>query len=165
MNLTYRKTLAAGGTFVALLGVGGTALATTGSGTLTGAGAQQAAAPTATPSGSTAKPAGKHAKKHGALRGVEHAQIVTRHKGATVTRTIYHGTVTAVSSSSLTVKAADGKSQAYALNGDTKYRERSKGHKPTASSLSKIAKGDNVAVVGTGTSKVTAKHVVELPKK
>lgn len=144
MNSTYRKTVLVGGTVVLIAGLGGTALAATGSD----------AAP--------AKNAGK--KHYSLLQKAQHAQITTGGKRKSVTHTLWRGTVTAVSSSSLTVKALDGASQAYKLDAKTTYAERVKGKKPAASTLTKIAKGDRVFVTGTGTPTV-AKRVLELPKR
>lgn len=151
MYLVYRKALAVGGTVAAIVGLGGTALAVSGSDTVSG------------------KPASKPAngKKHegkGLLKRLEHGQFVTKGKDGTVTHTVYRGSVTAVSATSITVQAADKKSQTYTVTKDTKIRQRTKGSKPTASTIAKIAKGDQVAVAGIGTSKVTARNIVELAK-
>jgi hypothetical protein len=149
--LAYRRTLAIGGTVAAIVGLGGTALAVSGSDTVKG-----------TAPSSTAK---KHAGKHSLPKRLEHGQFVTKGKDGAVTRTIYRGTVTAASATSITVKAADGASQSFTVNKDTVVRARAKGAKPTKTTIASIAKGDTVVAAGTGTGTVTAKHVVELPKK
>lgn len=157
MYLNYRKTIAVGGTAAAILGLGGTALAVSGTDTVHGRVASQAA-----PDAGKTK---DHKGGKGLLKRLEHGQFVTKTKKGTVTHTIYRGTVTAVSATSITVQSADKKTQTYVVTKDTKIRERAKGKKPAASTIAKIAKGDTVAVAGIGTPKVTARMVVELPKK
>jgi hypothetical protein len=82
-----------------------------------------------------------------------------------VTHDAIRGTVTAVSASSITVKAADGVSQTYAITSTTKVRLR-KGQpgngngRGAAGTISDVHTGDKVAVVGTGTTSLTAQHVV-----
>jgi hypothetical protein len=154
--LAYRRTLAIGGTVAAIVGLGGTALAVSGSDTVKGTAPSSSSAP------STAK---KHAGKHSLPKRLEHGQFVTKGKDGAVTRTVYRGTVTAASATSITVKAADGASQTFAVNKDTAVRARAKGAKPTKTTIASIAKGDTVVAAGTGTGTVTAKRVVELPKK
>lgn len=154
----YRKVLIGGVTAAAIIGAGGTALAVSGTDS------------PAAPSGSTAKQGThqkadgnkKHGGKHKMLRHLEHGQFVTRGKdGKTVTHDLIQGTATSVSATSITVQAADKKSETFAVTKDTKVRVRDNG-KPAASTISKVAKGDHVVVAGTGTSKYTALHVVDL---
>jgi hypothetical protein len=159
----YRKILIGGVTAAAIVGAGGTALAVSGS---------DSTSPSAAPSSSTAKhpgtgkqgdkKAGKKGGQHKLLRRLEHGQFVTRGKGGkTVTHDLIKGTATAVSSSSITVQAADKKSETFAVTKDTKVRVRDNG-KGAASTISKVAKGDSVVVAGTGTSSYTAMHVVDV---
>jgi hypothetical protein len=165
----YRKILISGVTAAAIVGAGGTALALTGSDQpATGSGTSSSAA------GSTAKHATKHANRQGRmLRRLSHGQFVTRGKNGTfVTHDLITGTVTSASSSSITVQAADKTSETFAVNKDTKVRERTLGKKGTngkrtggsvkAGSLSDLAKGDHVIVTGTGASTKTAKRIVEV---
>jgi hypothetical protein len=152
----YRRVLLGGVTAAAIVGAGGTALAVTGSDSTT------AGTPTAT---STSSPAG-HGKAKGKakiLRRLQHAQIVTKGKNGFVTHDLIKGTVTAVSPTSITVQAADKKSETFSITSDTKVRMRTKG-KGAASSIDKVAKGDHVVVAGTGTTTFTAKHVVDVKK-
>jgi hypothetical protein len=150
----YRRVVLTGVTAAVILGAGGTALALTGSDSTNG-------------SPSTASTAAAH---HGKAKGrakllhnVAHAQIVRKGKNGFVTHTIVNGTVTAVSATSVTVQAADKKSETFVVNKDTKVRVRTKG-KGAASSISKVAKGDHVVATGTGTSTITATFVVDVKK-
>jgi hypothetical protein len=155
----YRKILVGGVTAAAILGAGTAALATTGSDTTSG---------TPTPSGtssSTHAKSGKHGKgKHSPLQRAAHAKITVKTKKGYVTRDLINGTVTAVSASSITVQAGDKTSETFVVGKDTKVvaRAKTKGAKPTASSISKVSKGQHVLVGGTGTSTLTARHIVDL---
>jgi hypothetical protein len=71
--------------------------------------------------------------------------------------------VTAVSPTSITVKAADNTSQTYVVNSSTKVRERANG-KGSDSTINAVHQGDDVAVIGTGTTTLTAKGIVDIKK-
>ena len=147
----YRRVLVGGLTAASILGAGGTALALTGS---DGS------------SGSAGSSAGKLAGHHGKarlLKRLQHAEIVTKNAQGFVTHELIKGTVTELSATSITVQAADKTSETFTVNGDTKVRVRS-GGKGSASSIDKVAKGDQVFVGGVGASTPTAKHVVDLKK-
>ncbi len=97
-----------------------------------------------------------------------HAQWVTRKAGSPgtfVTHDAIRGEVTAVSASSITVKAADGVSQTYAVTGSTKVHLRKatpgKPRAGTTGTIGDVHTGDQVAVAGTGTSSLTAEQVVD----
>jgi hypothetical protein len=156
----YRKVLVGGMTAAAILGAGGTALAITGSDD----GSSASSSPSSS-SSSTAPGAGKAKAKGKArlLRRMAHAEIVTRGQGGFVTHDLIRGTVTAVSATSITVQAPDKKSETFVVDKDTKVRARTNG-KGAASTIGKVAKGDRVVVMGTGTSTRTAKHVVDVKK-
>lgn len=154
----YKKILIGGVTAAAIVGAGGTAMALSGSNSTPG-----------TPSGSTSNSSShgsasaKHKGKrdHGVdLRRIEHGQFVTRAKDGTVTHDLIRGTVTAVSPTSITVAAADNTSQTYVVGKDTKVRVRDN-RKGTAGSISDVHTKDQVMVLGTGTSTLTAKHVID----
>jgi hypothetical protein len=151
----YRKVLITGVTAAAIVGAGGTALALSGSD-------QTSGAPSGATSSAPAK-AGKHDHKgNRMLRRLAHGQFVVKGKdGKFETHDIIRGTVTAVSATSITVQAQDKKSETFAVNKDTKVRVRDNG-KGAASTISKVVKGDRVMVAGTGTSSLTAKHVVDV---
>lgn len=154
----YRRVLIGGVTAAAVLGAGGTAMALTTSGTTSGS-------PSGSSSSSSSAPA--HAKAKGRagalLRHLSHGQIVTHGKNGYVVHDLINGTVTAVSSSSITVQAGDKASETFAINKDTKVRMRTNGH-GAASSISAVHTGDHVVVAGTGAHTYTAKHVVDVKK-
>jgi len=148
----YRRVLVGGLTAASILGAGGTALALTGSdGSSAGSGAQ------AGQSGHSG-----HGKAR-LLKRLQHAEIVTKNAKGFVTHELIKGTVTDVSSTSITVQAADKTSETFTVNGDTKVRVRS-GGKGAPSSIGKVAKGDQVFVGGVGASTPTAKHVIDIKK-
>ena len=62
------------------------------------------------------------------------------------------------------VKAADGTSETFVVNSSTKVGRRTAGQtgKAGASTISAVKPGDTVLVTGTGTTTVTAKHVVDV---
>jgi hypothetical protein len=154
----YRRILLGGVTAAVIVGAGSTALALTGSDSTNGT-------PTSTSATTSSAPAhpGKAKGDRKLLRRLAHAQIVTRGKNGFVTHTLINGTVTAVSATSITVQAADKTSDTFVVDKDTKVRVRTNGH-GAASSIDKVAKGDHVAVAGTGTSTITAKHIVDIKK-
>ena len=125
---------------------------------------------TASPStGSTTKAAKAH-KDHGGLRAaltklkdVQHAQWVTKEgtTGTYVTHDAIRGAVTAISPSSITVKAGDGVSETYALSSTTKITVAgAKGTKPSSGTSASVASGATVIITGTGTASLTADRVV-----
>jgi hypothetical protein len=153
----YRKILLGGVAAAVIVGAGGTALAVTGSSTTAGT---PSASSSSSPSSSSSKKADAK-KKHPFLRRLEHGQFVTRGKGGqAVTHDLIKGTVTAVSSTSITVQATDKKSETFAVTKDTKVRVRKDG-KGSASTVASVAKGDHVMVSGTGTSTFTAGAIVD----
>jgi hypothetical protein len=100
------------------------------------------------------------------LRHALHAQWVTRDRGnagAFVTHDAIRGAVTTVSATSITVQAADGVSQTYAVTGTTKVRLRKgqPGNGGAPGSMSDVHTGDKVAVTGTGTTALTAEHILD----
>ena len=100
------------------------------------------------------------------LKHALHGQFVTKNNNASggfVTHDIIRGTATAVSPTSITVKAADNATQTYVVNSSTKVRQRSNG-KGSASTIGAVNTGDNVLVVGTGTSTMTATGIVDVKK-
>lgn len=94
------------------------------------------------------------------LRHVLHATWVTGGAKPT-THDAIRGEVTAVSASSITVRARDGVSMTFAVTSSTKVRERHAG-KGTDSLIGKVAVGDRALVTGVGSSGLTARHVVYL---
>jgi len=129
------------------------------------------------PAGSAAPGAAAKGRKAGrpALRALErslHAQWVTRKPGSPntfVTHDAIRGEVTAVSATSITVKALDGVSQTYAVTGSTKVHLRKatngngngRGNGGKPGTIGDVHTGDRVAVAGTGTGSLTAEHIVD----
>jgi hypothetical protein len=153
-----KKVVLAGSAAAVVLGAGTAALAATGS-----------SSPSAAPStGSTAGQTGNHAKaapgkKRSELRRALHATWVTRAgKSSTsyVTHDAIRGQVTAVSATSITVKAVDNVSQTYAITSSTKVHSRAAG-KTAKSTIASVKNGDQVAVLGTGASTLTATQVLD----
>ncbi len=148
----WKKVLIVGATSAAIVGAGTAAVAVTGS-----------SSPSPSPSTSTAK--AHHAKARVELGRALHGTYVTRAgKGATgfVTHDEIRGTVTAVTPTSITVRAADGFSQRYAVTQVTIEHLRSDGKaKGAAGRISQVHVGDRVGVLGTGSSSPTATHIVD----
>jgi hypothetical protein len=151
----YRRILIGGVTAAAILGAGGTAMALTGSDTSSGT-------PSSTSSSAPSQPQAKHRGRE-VLRHLVHGQIVTHGKNGYVTHDLINGTVTAVSSTSITVQASDKVSETFVVTKDTKVRMRSYGQ-GSDSSISAVHSGDHVVVAGTGTHTFTAKHIVDVKK-
>ncbi len=154
----YRRILIGGVTAVAIVGAGGTALAVSGSDTTDG-----------TPASTVASVQGPLSARHPLLsrdgkllRRVAHGAVVVRGQDGYVTHNLIVGTVTSVSSTSITVRASDGTSETFVVNRATLVRTLGDGTRGL-SSIDKIATGDRVGVAGTGTSTLTAKHVIKLP--
>lgn len=88
-----------------------------------------------------------------------HATWVTEGKTGPVTHQAVRGEVTAVSATSITVKAKDGFSLTYTVGKDTKVRERSQG-KGTDSTIGAVKVGARALVTGVGATNPTARVVV-----
>jgi hypothetical protein len=161
------KQLAIGaGVTAAVVGVGTAALATTGdttSGSPTTTSTTASTAPTAP---SAAKHPGHPALRRAlGRRSVVHGQIVTQNPKTKqfVTHDVIKGSVSSVSPTSITVKAADNTSETFAVTSDTKVRTRTAG-KPgsgKAATIGDVKQGDTVAVVGTGSTTLTATQIVD----
>jgi hypothetical protein len=157
----YRKILVTGVTAAAIVGAGATALAVTGDNTTSGT---PSGTSSSTPQASSDKQAGKHAGRGKLLRRTVHGQIVTKGKDGFVTHDLIRGTVSKVSLTSITIVAADKKSETFSVGSDTKVRSRADG-KGSPSTIGKVTVGDTVFVLGTGTGSLTARHIVDLGKK
>lgn len=157
----YRKIAIAGATAAVILGSGTAALATSGS-----------TSPSPTPSSTSthAKPKAGHGKpkaghgkhpRHELWRAVISAQFVTHGKdGKFVTHDVTRGQVSTVSSSAVTVKEANGKTQLYKITSSTKVRVRTSG-KGAPGAITDVHVGDQILVAGTGTGTPTATHLVD----
>jgi hypothetical protein len=143
----WKKIAIAGGVCAAIVGVGTTALATSGSSPVAG-------------SPSSAKPGNQHLGK--ALRRALHAQWVTQDKNSKsfVTHDAIRGTVTAVSPTSITVRSLDSKSETFTVTSATKVRIRKDGT-GAKGAISQVHAGDTAIVIGTGTSPLTARGILD----
>jgi hypothetical protein len=147
----WKKIAIAGAVSVAILGAGGAALATSGSGS------------TSVDTQTTTKAA--KLLNNPRLGRAVHAQWVARGKDKSfITHDAIRGDVTAVSVTSISVKAADGVTQTYAVTADTVVRIKGAG-KGTTGAIGKVHSGDRVLVVGTGTTTLTANHVLDAGSK
>ncbi len=163
----FKKVMITAAVGAAIVGGGTAALAASGS----------TSSPTATTSSTTAKPTtthtkGKHDRRVRLGRALHGTWVTKDGKGGTdakttsyVTHDAIHGTVSAVSSTSISVKAADGVTETYKVTSATKVRMRTAGEKKgAASSIAQVKTGGKVLVVGTGTAAgsagLTATHVV-----
>ena len=93
------------------------------------------------------------------LRTLQHAEWVTRDPNTNkdVTHEAVLGTVTSVSTNSITVKAADGYTLTFAVNSDTKVHLG----KGTTGKVTDVKSGDKAFVAGIKSgSTVTAKQVL-----
>ncbi len=141
------------------------------------------AAATATPTGtatSTASPTGKPAKGSkaanaakgdkvaakqilGKVKDFQHAEWVTKgDANAYVTHDAILGQVSAVSSTAITVKSADGTSMTFAVNADTTVHQRhTKGSTSTTTpTMADVKTGQTVLVAGAKSPDLTAKNVL-----
>lgn len=107
--------------------------------------------------GSAVKP-GRQGLRARMLRAL-HGTWVTEGKGGPVTHQAVRGDVTAVSATSITVKAKDGFSLTFSVAADTKVRARTAG-KGTASTIGAVKVGSKALVVGLGATNPTARVVV-----
>jgi hypothetical protein len=141
---SYRTIAIAGATAAVIIGAGTAALATSGD---------------TSGSGGTAHSAGNHRPLRRELaRHAVHGQVVTHNaKNGYVTHDAIRGTVTAVSSSSLTVKASDGYVETFTIGKQTHVRLRTagtRGGKP--GTISDVKTGATVGVLGRVPEKSTA---------
>jgi len=126
--------------------------------------------PTPTPSPSTA-PTGKAGRSDkggrvaakqilGKVKDFQHAEWVTKGDNNTyVTHEAILGQVTAVSSTSITVKSTDGTSMTFAVTADTKVHQRQKGS-TTTPTIADIKTGQTVLVGGEKSPDLAAKNIV-----
>ena len=92
-----------------------------------------------------------------------HATWVTENKKTKTftTHNAIRGQVTAVSATSITVKAADNVTETYVVNSGTKVYIRAA---KAAGAISDVKTGEHVFVGGTGTTTLTATRVVDVTK-
>ena len=146
-----KKTVIATGVGAAvLLGGGGAAIAATSSST--------APQPAST---STSKTAHKH-KDHDKIFQGEYAQWRTYNAKtkASLTHDGVRGTVNALSPTSISITAEDGTVKTYVLDSATKVHAKGD-TKAKPGTISQIKVGDRAEVIGTGTTAMTATHVID----
>lgn len=149
-----KKTAVTAALVAAIVGGGSAALAS---------GSSASAAPRVASSGAGST-AGHALKEHhrSALKRAIHASWVTKDKksGTVVTHQAIRGVATAVSASSITVKAADSTTETFRITTGTKVHLKGT-PRTAAASISQVKVGDRAAVLGTGTSSLTAKRVLD----
>lgn len=169
----WKKIAIAGAVGAAILGTGTAALAESGGSLANAANATATASASPTGAGPSskpgAKPGGKAAAKGGhgrrlglQLRKLEHAEWVANGKNGDVTHDAVSGLVTAVSPTSISVKASDGFTETFVVNSASKVHV-----KGTNKAISAVKTNDRVLVAGVkaGTT-VTANQIVDAgPKK
>jgi hypothetical protein len=146
----WKKIAVAAGVGAAVIGTGGAALA-----------ASSTTATPSTPSASSTSStaSAKHHHRDPLTRAL-HAQWVTHDKktNTDVTHDEIKGTVTAVSTSSITVKATDGVTQTYAVSSATKIHAKGD-TKTSPGTIGQVKTSDTAIVVGTGATSLTATHI------
>jgi hypothetical protein len=153
MILTRKIALGVAGVVAAgVLGTAGVAAATSSDST-------PAPSASAAPS-SSAAPKAEHRKARRALvgRGMHGVWVVKGKDGNPVTLETIRGTVTAVGSSSVTVKAEDGFTATFATNADTKVRGGG------ADALGDVKAGAKAAMVGVKSGSTTTARAVLVRK-
>ncbi|MEO7448362.1 MAG: hypothetical protein ABI336_08825 [Humibacillus sp.] len=126
------------------------------------------------PAVDTASAKGDHKGLRARLLRAVHATWVTDGKAGAVTHQAIRGDVTAVSSTSITVRAKDGVSMTFSVGPDTKVRYRAAGPagsngkvgtsgKATASSIGTVKVGEKALVVGVGATAPVAKVLMHRP--
>jgi hypothetical protein len=124
--------------------------------------------PTPSPSPSPSAKAAKGAKDGrpgarqilGRLKDFQHAEWVTKGDGTTyVTHEAILGQVQTVSATSITVKSTDGTSMTFAVNDQTKVRQRAKAGSTTPT-IADVKQGQTVLVGGAKTPGLTANNVL-----
>ncbi len=155
MILTRKIALAVAGVATAgVLGTAGVAAATSSDSTP----APSASAAPGSSAPSSDHPRAKRAKRALLARGMHGEWVVKGKDGKPVTLETIRGTVTAVSASSVSVKAEDGFTETFATNSDTKVRGGG------ADALSDVKAGAKAAVVGVKSGSTTTARAVLVHK-
>jgi len=181
----WKKIAIIGGAAAIIGGAGTAAFASSATATSTPSPSSTSAASDSSATAPKAEP-GKHARADRVRRAV-HATWVTQNRKtkAFTTHDAIRGQVTAVSPTSITVRAADSTTQTYLVNARTKVFTRAAradtsktpastapgsqaAAKPalprTAASIADVRAGDSVLVAGTGTTALSAVRVVDIKK-
>jgi hypothetical protein len=162
-----KRTIVVTGAIVAtVIGSGSAALAVSSLGWSSSPGVDLAASATTAPATAPSAPATTQAKgsRGDVLAKLSHivqGRVVTRGKdGSFVTHDVIIGKVAQVSPSSITVRAADGANEVYAVNAGTTVVIRADG-KGVKGAIGDVHVGDGVVVTGTGATGMTAKRIVD----
>jgi hypothetical protein len=143
------------GVAAAVSGAAGTGPASSGTVELAEAAQTPDAATTATPGKDSDAKGRRHPLRQRLLRRTLHGEVVVRTKDGPQTFDLQRGTITAVSSSAMTVRSTDGFTETWAINDDTKIRKDRK-----AAGAGALKAGDQVRVVGPKSgSGATARHI------
>ena len=157
----WRRIAIVGATAAIVGGAGTAAFAASGTATPT----PSPASASATSNQSTGTPKAQDGKRDrvNRLRRSVHATWVTENKKARTftTHDAIRGVVTAVSQTSITVRAADNLTETFVVSSATKVRTRAL---KTGASISDVKAGDPVFVGGTGTTTLSAVRVVDAKK-
>ena len=157
MILTRKIALGVAGVVAAgVLGTAGVAAATSNDSTPAPSASAAPSSP-ATPGDKAHHRKGKRAERALIGRGMHGEWVVKGKDGKPVTLETIRGTVTAVGSSKLTVKAEDGFSETFATNSDTKVRGG-------ADALGDVKVGARGAVIGVKSGNTITARVVRLRK-
>ncbi len=172
----WKKIVVIGGT-AALIGGAGTAAFASGA-TATPAPSPSSSSTAVDSPAQTATPeSGKHPVAN-RLRRAVHATWVTQNRKTNtfITHDAIRGQVSAVSPTSITVRAADSTTQTYLITSKTKVFTRAARTKASGTaapktapvrapaSISDVKAGDTVLIGGTGTTALTAVRVVDIQK-
>jgi hypothetical protein len=169
----WKKIAIGGAVAAATAGVGMAAVATSGWSTTSGRpvtsgalGTSAAELSGATLASATSGLPARDGRRAGQLlRRAAHGQWVSRDRktGRWVTHDAIRGSVTAVSATSITVKAPDNVSETFAVGSGTTVRQRQAG-KSSDSTIAAVHTGDDVVVLGTGSGTFTATRIVDVKK-
>jgi hypothetical protein len=162
----WKRIAIVGATAVIIGGAGTAAVAATGTPTAPPSASSIGSASDILASPSTGK-AVKHPLAH-RLRRAVHATWVTENKRTKTftTHDTIRGQVTAVSPTSITVRAADNVAETFVINARTRAFTRTPktAAAKAAASISGVKTGDTVFIGGTGTSGMTALRIVDVKK-
>jgi hypothetical protein len=158
---SMRKTIGVVAASAVIIGGAGTVAVAASGTTPTPSSSSSSVASDSPATGSSTK-AGKH-RGQARLRVAVHVTWVSRNKKTKTftTHEAIRGHVSAVSPTSVTVKAADGVTESFVVSSATTVHTR--GNK-AAASIADVKIGDPVRVAGTGTTTLTAKRVMDAKK-
>jgi hypothetical protein len=157
----WKKVVIASGIGALNIGSGGAALAASTSSTSPSPATSSTSTPSAGKAASTSGPV-KHHRRRDPLLRAEHAQWVTHDKktNTNVTHDEIRGTVTAVSPTSISVKATDGTTETYSVASTSKVHAKGD-TKTSPGTISQVKVGDRAIVVGTGSSTYAATRIID----